>query len=67
MRPGILINISAELVSPCSIVQPVSGMNITGNMLELWQRLVGAANDADPWETELIPSLMFEGVHFAGN
>ena len=49
------------------LAEPVSGMNITGNMLELWQRLVGAANDADPWETELIPSLMFEGVHFAGN
>lgn len=45
-------------------VQPISGMNITGNMLELWQHLVQVANDADPYETELIPSLAFEGVSF---
>lgn len=43
-------------------VQSVSGMNITGNMLDLWQHLVEVANDADTYETELIPSLAFEGV-----
>jgi hypothetical protein len=41
-------------------------MNITGNMLTLWQNLVGKANDADPWETELIPSLAFDDVAFGG-
>lgn len=46
--------------------QPISGMNITGNMLGLWQRLVSVGNDSDPWETELIPSLTFEGVQFGG-
>lgn len=45
-------------------VQPISGMNITGNMLDLWQHLVQVANDADPYETELIPSLAFEDVSF---
>lgn len=48
------------------IVQPVSGMNVTGNMLDLWKSLVAVGNDADPWEAELIPSLMFEGVAFSG-
>ena len=48
------------------IVQPVSGMNITGNMLDVWQRLSHVANDADPWETELIPTLTFEDVAFSG-
>ena len=48
------------------IVQPVSGMNITGNMLDVWQRLSHVANDADPWETELIPTLTFEDVAFGG-
>ena len=48
------------------IVQPVSGMNVTGSMLDLWKSLVAVGNDADPWEAELIPSLMFEGVAFSG-
>ena len=48
------------------IVQPLSGMNITGTMSELWQNLVGVANDADPWETELIPRLAFADVAFGG-
>ena len=48
------------------IVQPVSGMNITGNMLDVWQRLSHVGNDADPWETELIPTLAFEDVAFGG-
>lgn len=48
------------------IVQPLSGMNITGNMLQLWQHLVMAGNDADPWEMDLIPSLVFEQVSFGG-
>ena len=48
------------------IVQPVSGMNITGNMLDTWQHLTDLGNDADPWETELIPSLVFEDVAFGG-
>lgn len=46
------------------IVQPISGMNITGNMLELWNNLVQVANDADPYETELVPSLAFRDVSF---
>lgn len=48
------------------IMQPVSGMNITGNMLDVWQRLSHVCNDADPWETELIPTLVFEDVAFGG-
>lgn len=47
-------------------VEPVSGMNVTGNMLDLWGRLVGVACDADPWEVDLIPSLLFEGITFGG-
>ena len=48
------------------IVQPVSGMNITGNILDVWQRLSYVGNDADPWEAELIPTLAFENVAFGG-
>ena len=48
------------------IVQPVSGMNITGNILDVWKRLSHVDNDADPLETELIPTLTFEDVAFSG-
>lgn len=48
------------------LVQPVSGMNITGNMFTLWQNLIAVANDADPYERMLIPSLAFADVVFSG-
>jgi len=58
--------IEGFLIENGSIVQPVSGMNVTGNMLDVWQRLSYVGNDADPWETELIPTLAFEDVTFGG-
>lgn len=48
-------------------IQPVSEMNITGNMLQLWSSLVETGNDPrksiSPWK---VPSLLFEGVAFSG-
>jgi len=41
-------------------------MNITGNMLALWERLTAVGNDAlenSAWRT---PSLVFDGVAFSG-
>lgn len=58
--------IEGFLIENGIITQPVSGMNITGNMLEVWQRLSLIANDADPWETEIIPTIAFEDVAFGG-
>lgn len=58
--------IEGFLIQGGSIVQPVSGMNVTGNMLDVWQRLSRVCNDADPWETVLIPTLAFEDVPFGG-
>lgn len=58
--------IEGLLIEDGNIVQPVSGMNITGNMLDVWQRLSHVTDDADPWETELIPTLTFEDVAFSG-
>ena len=58
--------IEGFLIENGIITQPVSGMNITGNMLDVWQRLSQTCNDADPWETELIPTLAFEDVAFSG-
>ena len=58
--------IEGFLIENGIITQPVSGMNITGNMRDVWQRLSQTCNDADPWETELIPTLAFEDVTFSG-
>ena len=44
------------------IVKPVSGMLMTGNMLELWNNLVDTSNDPLDYMTRKVPSLMFEGV-----
>ena len=49
-----------------NLVQPVSGMNITGNILEVWKRVSAIGNDFDPWETELLPSIVFQDVSFGG-
>ena len=58
--------IEGFLIENGTIIQPVSGMNITGNILDVWQRLSHIADDADLWDTEVIPSLTFEDVPFSG-
>lgn len=58
--------IEGFLIERGIVTQPVSGMNVTGNMLDVWKRLSQTCNDADPWEAELIPTLVFEDVAFGG-
>jgi PmbA protein len=58
--------IEGLLIQDGQIVQPVSGMNITGNILDVWQRVSALGNDFDPWETELLPSVVFNDVSFGG-
>ena len=47
-------------------VHPVSEMNVTGNMLALWQSLVETGNDPLDSSSWKIPSLLFEKVDFSG-
>ncbi|OAV63988.1 TldD/PmbA family protein [Bacteroidales bacterium Barb6] len=47
-------------------VQPVSEMNITGNILDLWSNLTEAGNDPRLSSAWRIPSLLFAGVDFSG-
>jgi PmbA protein len=49
------------------IAEPVSEINISGNMLELWQRLVAVGNDPYPYSSLRTPTLVFEGVSVAGS
>lgn len=45
---------------------PVSEMNITGNMLHLWQNLSQVGNDPRESSSWRLPSIVFEGVNFSG-
>lgn len=47
--------------------EPVGEMNISGNLTELLQRLVAVGDDPYPHSTLRVPTLVFEGVQFAGN
>ncbi len=58
--------IEGFLVEDGKIIQPVSEMNISGNMKELWMNLAEVGNDVyenSSWRT---PSLMFNDVDFSG-
>lgn len=48
------------------LAEPVAEMNIAGNHLELWQKVAAVGNDPYPYSTLRIPTLVFEGVSFAG-
>jgi len=47
-------------------VQPISEMNVTGNMLTLWQKLEEIGNDPRLNNAYQIPSLLFNDVDFSG-
>lgn len=58
--------IEGFLIRDGKLVQPVSEMNVTGNMLQLWSRLAAVGNDPRLSSSWRIPSLAFEEVDFSG-
>ena len=46
--------------------EPVGEMNIAGNMLELLKKLAAVGDDPWPYSSTRTPTLVFEGVQFAG-
>lgn len=48
------------------IAEPVGEMNISGNHLEFWKKLAAVGNDPYPYSSMKTPTLVFEGVQFAG-
>ncbi len=58
--------IEGFLIENGKITQPVSEMNITGNMLTLWSNLIEIGNDARLSSSRRIPSLLFDQVDFSG-
>ena len=49
------------------IVHPVKEMNITGNLIELWNNLIITGTDAKKSSRWLIPTIAFSSVSFSGN
>lgn len=45
---------------------PISEMNITGNILDLWQNLGQVGNDPRESSSWRLPSIVFENVNFSG-
>jgi PmbA protein len=48
------------------LAEAVGEMNVSGNHLELWPRLAAVGNDPYPYSAGRTPTLVFEGVQFAG-
>lgn len=46
--------------------EPVAEMNLSGNHLEFWKKLVAVGNDPFPYSSLRAPTLVFEGVSIAG-
>lgn len=49
-----------------TLLHPVKEMNISGNILHLWNNVIFVGNDARPCTRWQIPALAFEGVDFTG-
>lgn len=45
---------------------PVSEMNVTGNLIDLFSNLIEVGADPYPYSTLYTPTLVFEGVQFSG-
>ena len=58
--------IEGFLIENGAITRPVSEMNITGNMKELWSNIGEIGNDINDSSSWLTPSIIFEGVDFSG-
>jgi PmbA protein len=58
--------IEGFLIENGELIQPVSEMNITGNMKELWSNILAIGNDVNTNSAWLTPSVLFEGVDFSG-
>jgi PmbA protein len=54
------------LIENGKLTQPVSEMNVTGNMLTLWSSLAEVGKDIRNSSSWKIPSLLFDDVDFSG-
>lgn len=60
------LGVQGFMIRQGALAEPVAEMNISGNQLELWKRLVAVGNDPYPYSPLQTPTLVFEDVSFAG-
>ncbi len=58
--------IEGFLIEDGKLTKPVSEMNITGNMKDLWSDIGEIGNDVNKNSSWLTPSILFENVDFSG-
>lgn len=60
------LGVQGFMIRGGAVAEPVAEMNISGNQLELWKHLAAVGNDPYPYSTLRTPTLVFDGVSFAG-
>ncbi len=60
------VGIQGFLFENGSIARPLAGMNIAGNHLEFWNRLIGTGDDPYPFSSTRTPTLVFDRMVIAG-
>lgn len=60
------LGLRGHMIENGQIGRPVSEMNVTGNLRDLFAQLAMVGNDPYPYSTTLAPSLVFTDVDFSG-
>lgn len=60
------LGLRGHMIENGQIGRPVSEMNVTGNLRDLFTRLDAVGNDLYPYSSTLAPSLVFSDVDFSG-
>jgi len=60
------LGLRGHMIENGEIGRPVSEMNVTGNLRDLFTRLEAVGNDPYPYSSTLAPSLVFSDVDFSG-
>lgn len=58
--------LSGQLIENGKIVKPINEMNISGNLIELWNSLAEMGNDAYLYSSVQRPSMLFKDIQFSG-
>jgi len=61
------LGVSGFRIRAGQLAEPISEMNLSGNHLEFWKKIAAIGNDPWPYSTLRTPTLVFDGVQFAGN
>ena len=59
--------IRGRLVENGQLTTSIGEMNVSGNLLELLQRLVAVGNDPWTWSSVVSPTLVFDDIQFSGS